>query len=169
MDLIDLKQQIYDEALSASDREHAFYNYWIHRATSSDELSNGELSEMLSFSQWINPIGEIISYLCEGNKLNKDNISFVKNRLLLDSFAFKQLTALEYLHSSLDWKSKYAHAKELKANWAISKILRSVPAEELEDARLFIAAQDLGKNTKRWQLEILSQTQQKDNASKNSS
>jgi len=157
MNMRDLKQQIYDETLSPSTREHAYYNYWMQQAASSAALSREEMAEMLSCAHWVNPLGDIISYLCQTKKIDVDDAKWMKARIPSEAFAHKQLLALEAINnSSLNWKEKYMIAKGLKANWAISQILRDVPPEEVNDAQHLITSLNLGKNTRRWQLEVLS-------------
>ena len=169
MDIHALNQKIYDETLSSVERQDNFNDYWMQHIASVEVLERQYLAEMLTFAQWDTSLGNIISYLCQHQKINSSDAQWMKDQLPADSFGYKQLAAFDCVHSNLDWRSKYVYVKELKANWAISQILRAVHPEELEDARLFVASQNLGRNTKRWQLEILSQTQQKDDGSTNSS
>lgn len=80
----------------------------------------------------------------------------MKNELLPNMFAYKQLMAVEIVHNAaLNWPAKYVAVTDLKANWAISQVLQAVPANQIEAARYLITASALGKNTKRWQIEIL--------------
>lgn len=157
INLDDLKRDIFDEELSQTTREHAYYNYWMQYISSGHVLSRQDITELLRFDQWISSLGDIISHLCQHHQIKLDDVYWMKTKILSGTFAYKQLEAFEVVNNiSLGWRTKYAAVSVLKANWAISQVLKAVPMNETEIARQLIASSNLGKNTKRWQIKAIS-------------
>ena len=140
-------QLFHDPKVDKYDRGHAYYAYWIMFAGMKQQLSLDDLVDILKFSQEFSAeIDSLIYQLCASGRIEPAMTPHLKKLINQGGFAFNQLTALEMLHdSSINWRDKYARAKELKSNWAVLEALRLVPLEDVDQAREFIASQAIDK------------------------
>ena len=150
-------QFFHNPTIDKYNRGHACYAYWIMFAGMKQRLSLDELFNILSSSQeFPAEIDSIFYQLCGSGRIEPPITPHLKTMIAPGSFISNQLTALEMLYdTSLSWQDKYARAKDLKANWALRKILHSVPFEDVDDARKFICSQAIGKKTMQRELSAL--------------
>jgi hypothetical protein len=154
----ELEGQFQDQSVSETRREHAFYRYWCERLEEQGSLSREELKRLLEFPQWNHAIGDIIQKLCRANTLGAEDARWLLGVLAAQTFAHNQVRALCSLRDrNLDWEAKLTLLLESRADWAVERLLATLPFEHVDKACGIITGSQRPKRSRRRLLDMLRQ------------
>ena len=161
--LAELEDKFNNESLGTYEREHAFCGYWLARLQIERGLSRDSISRLLSYTDWWPVIAEVIGQLCRTDVLSNDDLDWlletVPKTIPQSRFSLEQLKALKCLRDQeLGWQDKLPALLELKADWAVHRIIRSIPLDQIDTARHMIEG---SKRPRRARNELLAALQSK--------
>ena len=152
-----LETHFRDSSLGDIRREHAFFRFWSKwQNTQMQEegyVAHEDLVKILEFPAWSGPVGQIIEELGIHDKLQPEDVEWllqVLPVLLPDrTHLLDQIVACNLLlNSSLDEISLLRQMLDLRADWAVYKLLNRMPIEHLEESHDIIATSDRPKNAR---------------------
>jgi hypothetical protein len=154
---LELCRRVYTDASeSEMNREHAFYNYWILLLADRSALSDRDLESLLEHKHWIYPVADIVQRICARHMLTVEQIEYLKDQLADNEFAHSQLIALQaVLDGHHTWQDRLTTALSAKADWAVGDLIRSICADDFDEAQQIVSQFAKTKRRKSFLLQFL--------------
>jgi hypothetical protein len=154
---LELCRRVYtDASQSDMNREHAFYNYWVLLLADRSALSDRDLEGLLEHRDWIYPVADIVQRMCARHILTIEQIEYLKDQLAGNEFAQFQLIALQaVLDDCHTWQDRLTTALGVKADWAVGDVIRSISADDFDEAQQIVVQFAKTKRRKNFLLQFL--------------